>query len=266
MKTIREETFGKVTLRLLEMKDGYAALAFSADKQTPPIQGKDPEELWAQLLKDAGKARAGYVGIDGAIARFLKSFKGGFSDPAFLTRERNYKVEAKAFLDAALPLSRAQQATSDDAASAMKAFGKTNLLSTFEHARVREVLKSPHGPSFVMASADLAMGNLNALGDLQKLISKFGPASWPIATYLPFFWRPDAAMFLKPQVTVDFAERIGHPFASRYTAELKPTVYESLLSLAGETETAAASLKPADRIDVQSFIWVVGAYDDAEAG
>ena len=74
-------------------------------------------------------------------------------------------------------------------------------------------------------------------------------------------------MFLKPKVTKDFAERVGHPFAYEYSSTLEVPVYESLLSLASEAETAIRDLKRRDRIDLQSFIWVVGTYteeDEAE--
>ena len=41
-------------------------------------------------------------------------------------------------------------------------------------------------------------------------------------------------------------------------------MYESLLSLADHTAAAIAPLKPTDRIDVQSFIWVVGEYREPD--
>ena len=37
-------------------------------------------------------------------------------------------------------------------------------------------------------------------------------------------------------------------------------VYESLLELAVATEIQLGDMKPVDRIDIQSFIWVVGQY------
>ena len=67
-------------------------------------------------------------------------------------------------------------------------------------------------------------------------------------------------MFLKPEATKDFAERVGHRFASTYEPRLEMAVYESLLDLASKTTSEIAELKPRDRIDVQSFIWVVGNY------
>jgi hypothetical protein len=65
-------------------------------------------------------------------------------------------------------------------------------------------------------------------------------------------------MFLKPRVTKDFATRVGHPYARVYAPRLDMVVYESLLDLVARTEAELADLHPQDRIDVQSFIWVVG--------
>ena len=71
-------------------------------------------------------------------------------------------------------------------------------------------------------------------------------------------------MFLKPAVTKDFASSVGHPFAHEYSSALDVGVYESLLSLTIETKSEVAQLGPADNIDIQSFIWIVGRYDAAD--
>src|ERR1700730_15979046 len=99
---------------------------------------------------------------------------------------------------------------------------------------------------------------------MKNAIAKHGALSWPIATYLPFLWDPEHHMFLKPNVTRDFAERIGHSFAYKYETHLDPPVYESLLELTSYTVAGIKSLEPADGIDVQSFIWVVGEYRDGD--
>jgi hypothetical protein len=85
-------------------------------------------------------------------------------------------------------------------------------------------------------------------------------AKWTVVTYLLFLWRPDTHMFLKPEVTKDFAARVGHRFASDYEARLHLPVYESLLDLVAKTAPELSDLKPQDGIDIQSFIWVVGDY------
>jgi len=97
-----------------------------------------------------------------------------------------------------------------------------------------------------------------------QAIAPHGRPSWPLVTYLPYLWAPEDHVFLKPESTVDFAERVGHPFASEYDAEIKSAVYKSLLDLARATKLEVASLAPVDGIDVQSFIWVVGAYKDSD--
>lgn len=59
---------------------------------------------------------------------------------------------------------------------------------------------------------------------------------------------------------------VGHPFADQYEARLNFGVYESLLDLVKKTEEALKPLKPRDRIDIQSFIWIVGEYrEDRES-
>ena len=48
----------------------------------------------------------------------------------------------------------------------------------------------------------------------------------------------------------------------RYRADLDVDVYRCLLDLAAQTTTAIAELRPRDNVDVQSFVWVVGAYSE----
>jgi hypothetical protein len=100
---------------------------------------------------------------------------------------------------------------------------------------------------------------------MERALKPHNNAKWTVVTYLPFLWRPDQHMFLKPDVTNDFAARVGHRFALNYGAKLDMPVYEDLLDLAEKTSIELADLEPRDRIDVQSFIWVVGGYPaDAE--
>jgi len=63
-------------------------------------------------------------------------------------------------------------------------------------------------------------------------------------TYLPFFWLPAEHMYLKPEKTVDFATRVGHPFAEEYEPDPSAAVYRSLLELASVTAARVASLHP----------------------
>ena len=73
-------------------------------------------------------------------------------------------------------------------------------------------------------------------------------------------------MYLKPEATKEFAVRVGHPLASLYRARLDFDVYASLLDLVDRTENELSDLAPRDRIDIQSFIWVVGDYREDRDG
>jgi hypothetical protein len=97
---------------------------------------------------------------------------------------------------------------------------------------------------------------------MERALKPYNSAKWTVVTYLPFLWRPEEHMFLKPEAMTDFAARVGHRFASDYDPSLDIAVYESLLDLALRTSDELAELKPRDRIDVQSFIWVVGNYKE----
>jgi hypothetical protein len=97
---------------------------------------------------------------------------------------------------------------------------------------------------------------------MERALNPNDSAKWTVVTYLPFLWRPQEHMFLKPEATKDFAARIGHRLAMVYEPRLDIAVYDSLLDLAARTAEELADLQPRDRIDVQSFIWVVGDYKE----
>jgi hypothetical protein len=262
--TIREEAVGKSTVRLLKMADGYAGLVIGRKGAGEPIFGDDPDALWQRLIAEVGKAHPSYFGFDGARARFLRYFPGGFADPGYIAEEREYKDKAIAKIRAIVSLESAREAGPGHCADAVRAFQATNLVFPVEKARIKEVLNGAHGVAFLKAAAQFADGD--AAGGLSGMIAAVRPTSqpsWPMLTYLPFMWRPDQHMFLKPAVTRDFADRVGHSFGRDYEEGLKPGVYERLLDLASKTQCEIADLAPRDLVDVQSFIWVVGAYQEA---
>lgn len=261
LRTIREEKVAKVTLRLLQGQDGYVG-AILGGKSVPHVHGDDPDLVWAKLRAEVGKASPHYFGYDGARRRFLKLFPQGF-EGEFCVQERDYKVLAAEYLTSALPLETARTAAPEHWELAARAYSKTNLLSTFEQARTRDVLKGKDGARFISAAAAMADGDHKAaLPEIARLFRPYGTPSWPAATYLPFLWRPDLHMFLKPEVTRDYAQRVGHAFALAYGPRLEAAVYDELLALAAETRASLDGLGPRDMIDIQSFIWIVGAYPE----
>lgn len=265
MKTIREEPFGNVRLRLLRKDDVYLGIVIANGKASQPIDGDDPEELWAELKRRAGAHSPGYVGFDGAKARFLRHFPAGFRDPHYRAMERDYKLAAAEKLRTTMPLEAAVEANGAGGA-ALAVFRATNLLSPFEQTRLQAALRGPNADEFIRAVAAFTLGETRSgLVRMAQALKPDDIAKWTVVTYLPFLWRPEEHMFLKPEATRDFADRVGHPFAHEYTSELTEATYHSLLDLSRETREQILDLEPADSIDIQSFIWVVGKYDEPEA-
>jgi hypothetical protein len=260
MKTIREAKFEDLVLRMVQKDKTFIGVVFADGVRTTQIEGPAADDVWRRLHDEAGKSNPRYFGFDGARARFLHWFKDGFQSPNYLKLERNYKIAAKSNLDAAAPLNEAVSGSGYGEA-VLSAFRATNLLSPFEKARLQDVLRGTTADAFIRAAARFTMGEgKSALLQMERALKPHDSAKWTVATYLPFLWRPEAHMFLKPEATRDFAARVGHRFHLDYEPGLVSAVYESLLDLVNRTTVELADMQPRDRIDVQSFIWVVGDY------
>lgn len=256
IRTIRSGKLGKVELHLAQKGKAFFGLA---DRKVC-VEGTDPDDVWRRLHDEAGKVNPKYFGFDGARARFLQHFPNGFHSDHYVNAERQYKLVAKDRLETTAPLDVAVNASGLGEA-VLAAYNATNLLSPFEKMRVRDALRSPSADAFIRAAARFTLGEgERALQEMDHALKPHDAAKWTVVTYLPFLWRPEEHMYLKPSVTKDFAARVGHRFASDYETRLSFDVYESLLNLVTKTNAELAELRPRDRIDVQSFIWVVGAY------
>ncbi len=257
-ETIRAGTLGKKALRLVR-KDGRF---FGLSDGVVCIEGENADEVWRQLHDDAGKGDPKYFGYSGARARFLHFFPNGFHSDGYVAEERNYKLAAKARLDETAPLEKAVDGGGYGEA-VLAVFRATNMLSPFEKTRLQDVLRGPNADDFIRAAARFAKdGDKTNLLSMAQALKPHDSAKWTVVTYLPYLWRPDAHMFLKPEATKDFATRVGDRFASDYEARLHLPVYDSLLNLVDKTTQELEDLKPRDRIDIQSFIWVVGDYNE----
>ena len=265
-RTVRQDRLGKLKLSLVQMGDRFYGLV----DRRKCVEGPDADDVWRRLRKDAGKADPKYFGYDGARNRFLKFFPNGFHSDGFSSRERDYKLEAKEKLDATVPLAEAMNGRGFGEA-VLSVFRATNMLSPFEKTWVANMVRGGNADDFVGAAAGFTDRPTEAsLRELAAVLKPHGCAKWTVATYLPFLWRPEAHMYLKPEATKDFATRVGHPLASLYEAQLKFDIYSSLLDLVDETANELLNLAPRDRprdhIDIQSFIWVVGDYREGREG
>lgn len=266
MRTVKEGQLGKFTLRIVDTPNGLQGVAIKdAAFQTAVMAGQDIDELWERLVQEVGSQSAEYVGFDGAISRFLSIFPAGFSDTRYLSMERDYKIAAIERLNNDAPL---EMALEGKARPELIAKATTNLLYKSEAITFRDILLSPRGREFVTAAAKMATGDVSAgLSTMTAVANAVDRKSWPLVTYLPFLWKPDDHMFLKPTIATGFAERVGHRLAHDYSSDIEPAVYGCLIDLTKKTHSAIEKLKPADNIDVQSFIWAVAKYtaDDVSA-
>lgn len=259
---IRTGKLGKKELRLVKMNGRFFGLVDGARC----TEGENADDVWRQLHDDAGKGDPKYFGFDGARNRFLKFFPNGFHSGGYSSQERDYKLAAKAKLDATAPLDKAADEKGLGEA-VLAVLRMTNMLSPFEKTRLQDVLRGPHADDFIQAAARFALdGSQSNLVAMEQALKFHDSAKWTVVTYLPYLWRPDTHMFLKPEATKEFATRVGHRFAQDYKARLQMPVYESLHNLVSRTAEELADLKPRDRIDIQSFIWVVGNYREEREG
>ena len=252
-------------LRLAQDRQVFIGLIFKDGAQRLRIEGADGDDVWRRLHDEVARMNPMYFGFDGARARFHKFFPDGFHSAHYAGLERDYKVATKTRLDAAAPLEKAVTGSGYGEA-VLGVFRATNLLSPFEKTRLQDVLRGPAADPFVRAAASFTLGDTkSALLEMEAALKPHGSAKWTVVTYLPFLWWPEEHMFLKPEAGKDFAQRVGHRFAHDYEPQLDIAVYESLLDLASRTAAELAELEPRDRIDVQSFIWVIGNYKEGDA-
>lgn len=263
MKTVKDTRLGDAELRLVDMGGGlFIARALVNGTEKLRFEGKTADEAWTLLHNEIGKTNPKYVGFAGARNRFLHFFPNGFHSDGYRIEERDYKIAAKKVLDREVPLTKAAEG-SGFGEEVLAVFRDTNLLFRIEKARVQEALRGPNADRFIRAAAKFTLGDTKAgLLEMERALKPHNAANWTVVTYLPFLWKPAAHMFLKPSVTREFAARVGHQFSQDYESRLNIHVYDSLLELVAKTETELADLKPCDRIDIQSFIWVVGDYQD----
>lgn len=261
-RTIRTMKQGKRDLRLVEQDARFYGLS---DGKIC-IEGSDKDTVWRDLSNRAGMVDPDYIGYGGARARFLQFFPNGFQSEGFMGMEGNYKREAASDLSEAAPLERALHGQGLGEA-VLAAYRDTNLLSPFEKVRIADLLRSDHADPFIQSAAAFTESpDATTLRKLAVTLKPMDCAKWTIVTYLPFLWRPEAHMFLKPRVTQDFARRVGHPFADLYSARLEIETYHSLRDLAQMTAREFQDMAPRDNIDIQSLIWVVGDYQEGLAG
>jgi hypothetical protein len=208
--------------------------------------------------------------------KFLRFFPAGFTDPNYLAWERDYKWKAHQTWSEELNREEFRSLLiaghyMEVASRAVRIESRTNLLFSFEKMALRDAVKSIAGAcTFTTGLYDFLYGSkdeperfriwCSSLQSLPRIKTRV--LTWPLATVFPFIAMPDKHIFLKPNVTREAAKQYGFPF--EYEAGPSWSTYASLLKFGATIERDLADLKPKDKIDIQSFIWVQGSseYDE----
>jgi hypothetical protein len=205
------------------------------------------------------------------IRRFVRFFPKGFKDPKYSAWERGYKWAAHEEFRRELNRRAFSELLSEKryqeiAAICTRLESRTNLLFSFEKMAIRDGVKSEEGAEiFATGLFDLLHGRVsleqrferwcNAIESLPRKQTRV--LTHPVVTVFPFIADPQTHIFLKPMVTRTAAKRLGIEF--NYVSRPSWVVYSELLDVAERLKFRLKALRPADMIDIQSFIWVTGS-------
>ena len=229
------------------------------------IEGDEAESaVLDNLVKSARSDRQKYKNIDVLIADFLKVYPDGFTDSAYMKKERDGKVmahqRAAELLDGE-KLNELLQKSEYDAVCqrALEVIDGTNLIFPTEKASLRAALGSATQQQlFAEGLYQLLYGADNLerrFLDFSNVLKRIGTPKWTILSYLLFIVFPGKYMFVKPRVTEKAAEISA--FEIHYVSELSWPTYRSVMRYAQYLSAKLAKLNPKDMFDIQSFIWSI---------
>ena len=206
-----------------------------------------------------------------AKRKFLYYFPGGFTGQKYRSWERDYKWNAHLAWTEQLGKKEYERMLGEKdflgiAKKATALESKTNLLFSFEKMALRDGVKTAEGARlFSEGLYDFVYGKeaprkrfeafTEVLGQLPRKQTRV--LTWPLQTVFGFIADPSRHIFLKPQVTKRAAEKYGYDF--NYRSMPNWDTYKDLLDFAATIREDISALKPADMIDIQSFIWVLGS-------
>ena len=227
------------------------------------------------------------LSLEAARKRFLAQFPRGFADPGYWKMERKYKWAAHL---------RYRKYLADDArtwirdgladrlrTALLEVYWPTsedehplNLMNPqFEWPAFKDSLESD-APLIGYIDAALEFARQPAPDEaafdryaesLALLPTRKGGVKvekWTVMTWLPFVANPTHHIFLKPQMTQEFASIL--PFELQYRTHLNHTTYMRLQEMAQRLKSKVSDLemnpeaRDLDMIDVHSFMWIVVEY------
>lgn len=232
------------------------------------IHHQSPQPSIQKIQKDD---RAVSAGAKRCRRKFLHYYPGGFRDPDYIGLERGYKQSAhERWAEALEPTLFRNLAAHGGyrtiADTVVRIESRTNLLFSFEKMALRDALKPAAGArDFAFGLYDFLYGRgggrlrferwIETLAGLPRKQTRV--LTWPVATVFGFLAKPQEHFFLKPNVVRRAA--LAYGFDLHYQSRPAWDVYAGVLEFCRTVERDLRDLKPRDRIDIQSFLWVQGS-------
>ncbi|MES2635492.1 MAG: hypothetical protein V4669_21165 [Pseudomonadota bacterium] len=228
----------------------------------------------SSTLSGARANNVNYLGAARSRRKFELYYPGGFLDETYQVTERSFKERAHLQWNEQLgPVAfrklLARGEFREIADTAVRIESNSNLLFSFERMALRDAVKTSAGARlFATELYAFLWGRgsphrrfddwVQALSELPRREARV--VTWPLVTVFGFLARPDRHLFLKPRATRKAAHDYGFDF--EYQAQPSWDVYRSLLTFAAILRRdldKRPGFKARDMIDMQSFIWVLGA-------
>lgn len=143
-----------------------------------------------------------YEKLKEAEQEFLMRYPGGFDNPEMLAIAKKHKIgKMVEFAQDSFGLEQFED-TEQIIENLMKIVGKSSLVSIFEKAKFKDIVKMLHENEKEM----LAIGLKEFLhGDaasgfslMVQVLKMYQIAKWPILTVVPYYYRPEVEVLIKP--------------------------------------------------------------------
>ena len=205
------------------------------------------------------------------VKKFLYYFPEGYQSKKYVAWEREYKWAAHIAWQEQLNKSIFNELLDtanyvEIARRAVKIESGTNLLFSFEKMALRDAVNTPKSARlfaeglfhFIYGSEPLPKRFEQYRNMLAALpVKQTRVLTWPVLTVFGFIADPVTHIYMKPTVTKLAAKK--YKFDLQYSRRPSWKIYQSFLSFAEEIHKDTAKWKPRDKIDLQSFIWVMGS-------
>ncbi|MEQ8236972.1 MAG: hypothetical protein ABRQ23_09355 [Syntrophomonadaceae bacterium] len=159
-----------------------------------------------------------------AEQKFLQAYPQGFADPVMAAMAKKHKVDKmhKFALDS-FAASQFKDSGSINTAIT-KMISQSSLVSVFEKARFRDVIKSvpDHEREMLAAGLGQFLHGDQEIGFqvMADLLGAYKMAKWPLLTAIPYYYRPEFEVFMKPTTVkgvIEFFELKGLKYSPKPT-------------------------------------------------